>query len=153
MVSDRSRKCQQIWEIWEENVANKKKGAECCQSHSTNKAKPTVQHRKDKWPAFSVRLCPSGRQVWQAWSSVRRAVLPGTVQGGSGRVTLTEGIFFFLYITATDSRRAQGFIHLHLVSSFQLQMQNEAQVQAIIVWSFQVRQNSADFKSNIKHNS
>lgn len=26
----------------------KQKGAECCQSHSIHKAKPTVQHREDK---------------------------------------------------------------------------------------------------------
>ncbi len=61
--------------------------------------------------------------------------------------------FFFLSITATDLRGAQGSLCLHLVSSFQLKMWNEAQVQAIIIRSFQVTKNSAGFKSNIKHDS
>lgn len=33
-----------------------KRRSECCQSRSTHKAKPTVQHGEDKWPVFSVRL-------------------------------------------------------------------------------------------------
>lgn len=49
------------------------------------------------------------------------------------------GSHFSFNITATDPRGAQGSLCLQLMTTFHLKMWNDAQVQAHIIWSFQVK--------------
>lgn len=51
MVSETSQKKKKSASRLDEQIAVQSKakiGAKCCQSHSTDKAKPTVQRREDK---------------------------------------------------------------------------------------------------------
>lgn len=50
-----------------------------------------------------------------------------------------DHFFYFFPFLPQTLKKPRGPLCLHLVSSFQLKMQNEAQVQAVIVWSFQVK--------------
>lgn len=120
-------------------------GAKCCQSHSTDKAKPTVQRREDKWPVSTVHLFgkgEGGKEKEKGMSSLKSLKLDTESRAPWECARRALDSYFKTednFCCHRPQNKPRGPHCLHLMPSFSWKMQNEAQQQVVPVQSLQVK--------------
>lgn len=169
MVSETSQKKKSASRLDEQIAVQSKAkiGTKCCQSHSTDKAKPTVQRREDKWLVSTVHLFGQGEGGKERRTSSLKSLKLDTESRAPWECARRALDSYFKtednFCCHRPQNKPRGPHYLHLMPSFSWKMQNEAQQQVVPVQSLQVKKRRRrrrkkknevfSFKSNIEHNS